>query len=45
MLSLSHENHETFNSTSLYLDDANEYFEQTIDTIYPKEALLPKIRF
>ena len=35
---------EAFNSTSRYLDDllniGNEYFEQMVDTIYPKELLL-----
>ena len=45
MLSLSHNNQtdiiETFNSTSIYLDDLlnidNPYFEQTVGQIYPTE--------
>ena len=47
----SHENQatiiEALNSTSRYLDDVlnigNEYFEQTVDTIFPKEHQLNKI--
>ena len=50
MLSFSNEYHaniiETFNSTSRYLDDLlninNEYFEQMVDTIYPKELQFNK---
>ena len=48
MLSLSNKNQanitEAFNLTSRYLDDLlnieNEYFEQMVDTIYPKELQL-----
>ena len=45
MLPISQENQasviEAFDSTSRYLDDLlnidNEYFEQMVDTIYPKD--------
>ena len=51
IVSLSHEKQvniiESFNSTPLYLDDLlsidNEYFEQMVETIYPKEVQLNKI--
>ena len=59
MLFFSHENQaciiEAFNSMPRYLDDLlnidNDYFEQMVDTIYPKELqkklilLTPKHRF
>ena len=50
MLSLSHENKasiiDAFNSSSRYLDDLpiidKEYFEQMVNTIYPKELQVNK---